>query len=77
MPDPALDIRGSGQAFFIYEGTRRVAGPFWGQHMATAALRGTARRLRPATARPCLCCGTAFPSTGPGHRLCKTCRGQA
>ena len=24
--------------------------------------------------RPCMCCGTAFPSDGRHHRLCKDCR---
>lgn len=27
-----------------------------------------------AKPRPCLCCRRQFRSTGPGHRLCRTCR---
>lgn len=27
-----------------------------------------------AKARPCLCCGKRFNSTGPGNRLCQKCR---
>lgn len=30
-------------------------------------------RQRPKD-RNCLCCGTKFRSTGPGHRLCDACR---
>ncbi len=29
---------------------------------------------RPAQKRPCLCCGRAFWSAGPGNRLCTECR---
>lgn len=30
----------------------------------------------PAKQRPCLCCRQPFRSTGPGHRLCRTCKHQ-
>ncbi len=29
---------------------------------------------RNKTRRTCLCCGRVFDSSGPGNRLCKTCR---
>lgn len=38
-----------------------------------AALAKLPERARPRV-RSCLCCGTEFASTGPGHRLCGVCR---
>ena len=72
----ALDIRGSGSSWAIMRGKAQIAGPYWGEHLAIAALRGVERRLH-TTTRPCLCCNQPFASTGKAHRMCKTCRKDA
>lgn len=71
---PALAIVGPAKSLYIMRGTTRLAGPIAGHSNAIAALPGIERRLTPITARPCLCCGARFNSTGKGHRLCTPCR---
>ena len=70
---PALDIRGSGRAFFIWHRGATVGGPYTSHGNATAALRGVERRLSPGTAkfRSCQHCGTGFLSLDKTH--CPTC----
>jgi hypothetical protein len=72
MPD--LTITGKGLSNWITSRGRTVAGPYTSHQNAVAALRGVEARQRVVTIRRCLCCPTQFPSTGPGHRLCPTCR---
>lgn len=70
---PALDIRGSGSAFFIWANGAAVAGPYTSNGNAIAALRGVERRLNPETARYRCCnnCGAGFITTG--KMLCPDC----
>ncbi|GAB1361781.1 hypothetical protein MASR1M32_10170 [Rhodobacter sp.] len=70
----ALDIRGSGTAWFILHRGQRVGGPYTGHGNAVAALRGVERRLAPQTAkfRSCCTCKQGFLSTGETH--CPDCR---
>lgn len=72
----ALDIRGSGTSWAIMRGKAQIAGPYWGEHLAIAALRGVKRRLR-STTRACICCTAPFASTGKAHRMCAPCRKDA
>lgn len=72
---PALDIRGSGRAFFILHRGATVGGPYTSHDNAIAALRGVERRLSPGTAkfRSCTRCRTGFLSTGDVQ--CPACKG--
>lgn len=45
-----------------------------GQAEEWLAARLDMKCLRAIRPRPCMCCATTFTSTGPGHRLCDTCR---
>ena len=71
---PALDIRGSGRAFFILHKGLTVGGPYTSNDNAIAALPGVERRLDPTTARfrSCSCCGRGFLTTAT--TLCPSCR---
>lgn len=74
---PSLSITGSGQSFQVRIGGRAMAQRRFTSHgNAVAALPGIERQLRLASAatRACLCCRAPFRSTGPGHRLCTSCR---
>lgn len=68
-----VQITGSGGSWRIVQGGR-VLGHARGQ--AATVLLAAERRAATATLRPrpCLCCGARINSTGPGHRLCRTCR---
>ena len=74
MTLPALDIRGSGRAFFIWHQGQTVGGPYTSNDNAIAALRGVERRLNPDTARfrCCSSCRRGFLSTG--QATCPACR---
>jgi hypothetical protein len=72
-----LQIAGKGLSNWIVQGTRTVAGPFTSHGNAIAALPGVAARLRTVTIRACLGCTNHFKSTGPGHRLCPSCKRDA
>lgn len=74
---PALDIRGSGQAFAIYQGKARISRFYDSNKAAIATMRAVEARLVPVTALPCLSCGTRFNSTGRGNRMCDPCRKEA
>lgn len=73
-----LQLMGKGLSNWIVRGDGvTVAGPFTTRDNAIAALRGVQARLRPVTIRACLCCRDHFKSTGPGDRLCRSCKRQA
>jgi hypothetical protein len=69
-----LAITGSGTSFAVSAGGRVIARRFTSHGNAVAALPGIEARLRPVQIRRCLCCKTHFTSTGPGNRLCATCK---
>jgi hypothetical protein len=70
-----LDIRGSGTSFAILQGGR-VIGRATSHGNAIARAAGIERKLAKAQRRPAVClgCGAGFLSSGPGNRLCPTCR---
>jgi hypothetical protein len=72
-----LQITGKGLSNWVARNGRTVAGPYTSHGNAIAALPGIEARLRPVLIRPCLGCGANIKSTGPGHRLCLTCRRSA
>lgn len=72
-----LQVSGKNTSFWISSGGRTVAGPYTTEISALAALRGVARRIRPVRPVACLCCRKLFNSTGPGNRLCPSCRREA
>lgn len=74
---PALTITGKGLSNWITAGGRTVAGPYTSHQNAVVALRGVEARLRPVVNRLCLGCKDPLKSTGPGHRLCPSCRRKA
>lgn len=72
----ALEIRGSSGFLVVRRADQTVVGgPYSSHGNAITALAGIERRLRPVRIRACLAaCGRNILSTGPGHRLCATCR---
>ena len=77
-PAPVLEIRGSGAAFFVISGGRRVGGPYSNHGNAVAALAGIERRLRPEAVsyRCCPNCKTGFLAAGRAS-WCPDCRGKS
>ncbi|QYK42830.1 MAG: hypothetical protein KF887_06940 [Paracoccaceae bacterium] len=69
-------VRSCKEGWEVVGFAERIA-PFRSRKAAEAEL---ARRVKamPSGSQPreraCMCCGSAFKSTGPGHRLCGTCR---
>lgn len=61
------------QSWAVFDGETRLHG--WYATRANAA-NARKRDERQRNTRPCLCCGTVFPSEGPHHRLCNRCRHQ-
>lgn len=76
MTAPRLDIRGSGQAFAVFDGKRQVSRIFTTWASAAPKANRLEREARSAR-RDCLCCGVPFLSLGRGHRLCARCRRSA
>jgi hypothetical protein len=70
-----LDIRGCGNSFAIWQGTRVVAGPYTSNSNAIAALRGVEQRLDPTRVRyrKCSRCKEGFMASGRVC-LCPGCR---
>lgn len=72
-----LSIIGKGLSNWIALGGKPIAGPYTSHQNAVAALPGVQARRKPVLIRACLCCPNHFKSTGPGHRLCPSCRRDA
>ncbi len=76
MTAPHFSLIGSGHSVAIYRGAERVSRFYQHRDAATARMNAL-EAISLITARPCLCCGARFNSTGKGHRLCSTCRAAA
>lgn len=75
LKPPALDIRGSGTSWQIYQGSVPVSRTYSSHCNAVAALRGVEQRLDPKVTRLRRCrCGESFLA-GRGEILCSSCRG--
>lgn len=72
-----LSIIGKGLSNWIAQGGKPIAGPYTSHGNALAALPGVEARRKPVQIRTCLGCPNHFKSTGPGHRLCPSCRRDA
>jgi hypothetical protein len=72
-----LSIIGKGLSNWIARGGKPIAGPYTSHGNAVAALPGVEARLKPVLICKCLCCRNLFNSTGPGNRLCPSCRRDA
>lgn len=68
----------SGRGYVVVDGNgREVSGPYSDKNkalMAAEAMRREADAKAKRGPRPCLCCGTEFPSEGVHNRLCSRCR---
>jgi len=72
-----LHVQRWGHGYAVFDGKQPVSGAFSNRDIALRALdrmEDEAARSKQARNRPCLTCGTEFWSTGPGHRMCGTCR---
>jgi len=74
----SLHISKWGTGYAVFDGNKRVSGQI--SNNRDIALRVLdrmeieAKQAESGRNRPCLCCSTEFWSTGPGHRMCPTCR---
>ena len=67
-----LEVTGSGPSWAVVEGGTVLARR--NSHDGAQLTLDRIRRARRITTRLCMCCGTAFKSTGPAHRLCAPCK---
>lgn len=69
----AVEIRGSGEVWWVVHNGARIGLPKQSYTKACVAAKAFEKRQTRST-RPCMCCGHQFPSQGRHHRLCAECR---
>lgn len=69
-------VRGGNGRWAVFQGNRKVSADFTQKDNAEEAMTRLERQARERS-RPCLRCGTVFPSLGPHNRMCDPCRGRA
>lgn len=77
VPDNArpddFEVRGHGYTWYVIFRGIPITRDYRYFHKAQEACDAMARRAR-IKDRPCITCGTSFPSEGIGNRMCDKCR---